>query len=207
MDPRVSGDEADALEQAQVSPREPRDAAEDDVVALLIRQHIRMSELIAEVKSASGLSKLGPFEELRRLIAIHETAEEVIIRPLTGTLAGSSVTDTRNDEEKSLAKVLQALEGMDPRSEKFVDHLQELELVLHDHAQNEEWQEFPYLLAKVPERRRRRLGKALQAAEALAPTHPHPSITGSHAAQLTVGPVASAIDRLRDAVRGLSSSE
>ncbi|MCD2468696.1 hemerythrin domain-containing protein [Streptomyces sp. MBT42] len=207
MEARVPNDETDALEQAHVAPRERRDAAEDDVVGVLIRQHVRMEGLIAEVGSVSGLSRLGPFEELRRLIVIHETAEEVLIRPITAMLAGPAVTDARNDEEKNLSKVLLALEGMDPRSAEFEDHLQELERVLREHVQNEEWQEFPYMLAEIPESRRRRLGRTLQAAEKVAPTHPHPTITGSHAAQLVVGPFASVVDRLRDAVRDLGSHE
>jgi hypothetical protein len=45
------------------------------------------------------------------------------------------------------------------------------------------------------------MGTALKAAEAIAPTHPHPSTAGSPAAQWAVGPFASIVDRTKDALR------
>jgi hypothetical protein len=49
------------------------------------------------------------------------------------------------------------------------------------------------------------MGTALKAAEAVAPTHPHPSTAGSPAAQWAVGPIASIVDRARDAVKKVMS--
>jgi hypothetical protein len=42
--------------------------------------------------------------------------------------------------------------------------------------------------------------RRLRTAEKLVPAHPHPVTAGSPTAQWTVGPVASIIDRVRDAV-------
>jgi hypothetical protein len=49
------------------------------------------------------------------------------------------------------------------------------------------------------------MGKQILAAEAVAPTHPHPSAAGSPVAQWTVGPFASIVDRTRDAISSAGS--
>ncbi|MGO4757026.1 hemerythrin domain-containing protein, partial [Streptomyces sp. 2MCAF27] len=52
----------------------------------------------------------------------------------------------------------------------------------------------------------RRMGTMLRAAEKIAPTHPHPSAAGSPAAQWSVGPFASLVDRTRDAINAAMPS-
>ncbi|MEV7141950.1 hemerythrin domain-containing protein, partial [Streptomyces tauricus] len=49
------------------------------------------------------------------------------------------------------------------------------------------------------------LAKAVKAAEAMAPTRPHPGVE-SATANLAAGPVAALIDRTRDAIRKATSS-
>lgn len=44
------------------------------------------------------------------------------------------------------------------------------------------------------------MATAVKAAEAMAPTHPHPG-TESAVKNMTLGPVAALVDRTRDAVR------
>ncbi|MFD5575541.1 hemerythrin domain-containing protein, partial [Streptomyces cadmiisoli] len=44
------------------------------------------------------------------------------------------------------------------------------------------------------------MANAVKAAEAIAPTHPHPGIE-SGAANLALGPVAALMDRTKDAIR------
>jgi hypothetical protein len=49
------------------------------------------------------------------------------------------------------------------------------------------------------------LGRTLEAAEKIAPTHPHPSTAGSSTAQWTVGPFASLLDHARDAIKEVTN--
>jgi hypothetical protein len=46
------------------------------------------------------------------------------------------------------------------------------------------------------------MASAVRAAEAMAPTHPHPGVE-SMTANLMAGPIASVVDRTRDAVRAV----
>ena len=68
------------------------------------------------------------------------------------------------------------------------------------HAQNEEREEFPLLRSKVDQAELTKMAKAVKATEAIAPTRPHPGVE-SGTANLMVGPIASVIDRTRDAIR------
>lgn len=49
--------------------------AEGDVVRTLLEQHARIRELFEDVTSAEGAHNQQAFDELRALLAVHETAE------------------------------------------------------------------------------------------------------------------------------------
>jgi hypothetical protein len=88
---------------------------------------------------------------------------------------------------------------------EFDTRLAEFEKAVDDHAEAEESEEFPAILSSCDEDQRRSMGKHLRAAEGIAPTHPHPSTAGSTTAQYAVGPIASLVDRTRDAIRSAMS--
>jgi hemerythrin superfamily protein len=175
--------------------------AERDVIDILLTQHGRVRELFSEVKSTDGEHKKQVFDELRALLAVHETAEEMILRPVSAKVAGAEIAEARNEEESEANKVLAALEKMDVTSADFDRQLAEFEQAVNTHAENEESQEFPRVREGIDERQRAKMGAALMAVESLAPTHPHPSTAGSPAAQWAVGPFASIVDRTKDALK------
>lgn len=177
---------------------------EGDVIRILLEQHARVRELFEDVSTAEGEHKQQAFDELRALLAVHETAEEMVLRPVSREAAGESVVDARNHEEAEANKVLKALEGMDVSGGDFDARLAEFERAVSEHAEKEESEEFPHILARCDEQKRTTMGRALRAAEAIAPTHPHPSTAGSTVAQFAVGPMASLVDRTRDAIRAVT---
>lgn len=179
---------------------------EGDVVGTLLEQHARIRDLFAEVKSTEGDHKRQAFDELRALLAVHETAEEMIIRPVARETAGKQEADARNHEEEEANKVLAALEKMDVASTEFDTRLAEFERAVVDHAEHEENEEFPAVHEGRTEDQLKRMGTTLRAAEKIAPTHPHPAAAGSSAAQWTVGPFASLVDRTRDAINAAMPS-
>lgn len=185
--------------------RQAAELPEGDVVRVLLEQHARIRELFADVKTAEGEHKRHAFDELRALLAVHETAEEMVLRPVTARTAGQAVVDARNQEEADANEVLKNLERLDVDSPDFDQMLDDFESAVDDHAEAEESEEFPTVLADCDEEQRRTMGTHLRAAEAIAPTHPHPSTAGSTVAQYTVGPIASLIDRTRDAIKGALS--
>ncbi|WP_405984402.1 hemerythrin domain-containing protein [Streptomyces sp. NBC_00872] len=183
--------------------KERRMAAEmpkDDVVAILLRQHARIRDLFTEVRKAQGQAKRQAFEELRALLAVHETAEEMIVRPVAKETAGKKEADARNQEEKEANKVLAHLEKMDVADPRFDVQLADFERSVIEHATHEEREEFPAVRGGRSEDQLRDMGRRLRAAEKIAPTRPHPMVAGSPLAQWTVGPFASLVDRTRDAI-------
>lgn len=173
---------------------------EGDVVRILLEQHARIRELFSEVSSATSETREGVFAELRALLAVHETAEEMVLRPVTNEYA-DEVAAARNAEEAEANEVLAELEKLDLESPEFLTRITTFEQSVIRHAEAEEHEEFPVVLAHCDEAMRQRMGKQVLAAESLAPTHPHPSVAGSTGAQFAVGPFLSLVDKARDAFR------
>ena len=175
---------------------------EGDVVRVLLEQHGRIRELFADVNGADGEHKRHAFDELRALLAVHETAEEMVLRPVTKKADGASVAEARNNEEAEANVVLQELEKMDVAGPDFDAKLASFRKSVDEHAESEERDEFPLILSSCGEEERQKLGKQMLRTESIAPTHPHPSAAGKPAVQYTVGPFASLIDRAKDALKG-----
>ncbi|MEV6247869.1 hemerythrin domain-containing protein [Streptomyces sp. NPDC051742] len=175
---------------------------EDDILEQLLEQHERIRQLFAETMDSEGEAKQQCFDELRGLLAVHETAEEMILRPVAKRVAGKDEAEARNEEEAQANKELAALENLDVHSAEFDARLAEFQRAVEHHAQHEEREEFPRIRAECDIDDRRSMGRRLRAAERMAPTHPHPTAAGSTVAQWTMGPFASLLDRAKDAMRG-----
>ncbi|WP_328471563.1 hemerythrin domain-containing protein [Streptomyces sp. NBC_00448] len=173
---------------------------EGDVVTLLLEQHTRIRSLFGEVTAARGEERKHAFDELRALLAIHEAAEELVVRPVAKKTAGQQEADARNAEEKEASAVLKKLEGMDVSSPEFEATLAEFEQAVGDHAAHEEREEFPAIVAECSVDQRQSMGTRLRRAERLAPSHPHPGAAGSPAALKLTGPFAAMMDKARDAI-------
>lgn len=173
--------------------------ADGDVIKVLLEQHAQVKGLFGRLRATAGEEKRRTFGELRRLLAVHEAAEEMIVRPVTRTaVGGNAIANARNHEEHMAAHLLADLEKLDPESAEFDAALTELETKVIQHAEREEAEEFALLFRTRNEQQRIWLGRALQATEALAPTHPHPVAAGSTTAQYAFGPFASMLDHARD---------
>jgi hemerythrin superfamily protein len=178
---------------------QPLNTDETSVITVLLEQHTRIRRLFSQVKDAKNEEKQQRFDELRRLLAVHETGEELVLRPVSKDTAGSEVTDARNKEESEAAHVLAELEKMDIDTLAFDAKFSEFELAVSRHAEAEEQLEFPTVTSQHTVEELDRMGRRLLAAEKAAPTHPHPATAGSPLAQAAVGPFASLLDRARDA--------
>jgi hemerythrin superfamily protein len=172
-----------------------------DVITILVAQHRRIRELFTHVRRAEGRRKQQAFDELRILLAGHETAEEMVLRPVSCLDAGAAVADARNQEEREATRMLSLLEAVNVSSAEFDRMFTEFEQVVLDHAEREEREEFPPVRARESRSTLVGMGAVLRAAEMTAPTHPHPSTAGWPAAQWMAGPWAAAIDRARDAIK------
>jgi hypothetical protein len=178
----------------------PMTTEHTDVIELLQQQHHRIRTMFDEVERAHGESRKERFAELRRFLAVHETAEELVVHPRARVAeGGDEVVDARLAEEHSAKEVLSRLDGMDPADGDFTPTLAQLRTAVLEHAEHEEREEFPLLERDNDQKTLALMAQAVRAAEALAPTHPHAGVE-SLTANLVAGPVASLVDRTRDVV-------
>ncbi|WP_185842380.1 hemerythrin domain-containing protein [Streptomyces sp. WAC 06725] len=175
---------------------------ETDVVALLVAQHGQIRNLFDEVEQSTGDARRDAFRRLVRMLAVHETAEEEVVHPYVKRAAdgGDDIVADRLAEEKTAKQALSALDGMDVEDAAFLPRLLSLRTDVMEHARAEERYEFSQLRRLNDPGRLAAMAKAVKAAEAIAPTHPHPGVE-SGAANAVLGPMAAVVDRTRDAVR------
>jgi hemerythrin superfamily protein len=178
-----------------------------DVISFLEQQHQQIKRLFAEVRATSGEQRQNTFTELRRLLAVHETAEEEVIHPAARKAlpGGDAIVNARLQEENKAKKGLSELEALNPDSREFEAQLSTFAMDVLAHADAEERQEFGPLASSLDDEELTRLRRTVELAERFAPTRPHPGVE-SQAANLVVGPFAAMVDRARDLLTGKSAT-
>lgn len=174
----------------------------NDVVDVLLSQHARIEDLFRQVLTSRGDLRRAGFEQLVVLLAVHETAEEEIVHPTARVSmpGGAEVVEDRLTEEREAKQLLANLQDVDPDDPRFGPAFDRLRMAVLQHATREERYEFPHLRHRIPAERLQAMATALLAAEALAPTHPHPGVE-SAIANAALGPPLALIDQVRDTVR------
>lgn len=174
----------------------------DEVIGFLKAQHNLIEDIFDQVLYASDpQARETPFVRLRQLLAVHETAEEMVVHPRVRREVDAidSIVDARLEEEHEAKELLSSIEKIDITSQQFIDELTKLRDAVLDHAQHEERYEFPKLQKELDADELKRLGTAVRAAEAIAPTRPHAGVESAKL-NFAVGPFASMIDRARDLI-------
>jgi hypothetical protein len=110
------------------------------------------------------------------------------------------VVEARLGEEHRAKELLSTLDELGPEAEGFDTLLFQLRDDVLAHAEHEEREEFPLLRSAYDEKRLRAMADTVRAAEAVAPTRPHPGVESAAANVLLGAPVA-IMDRARDAIR------
>jgi hypothetical protein len=170
-------------------------------VDILVDQHREMKSLLERLTSRSEPDREQLFWEFVRLMAVHESAEELMVHPAARRIPGGSpVVDSRLREESEAKRDLAMLCGLGVHHPEFHERIQLLASAVITHAQAEEAEEFPALLRQNSPAALQRMAGAIRAAEAVAPTRPHPQIGESPFAHAVAGPVLAVFDRTRDAV-------
>ncbi|UWZ40439.1 hemerythrin domain-containing protein [Dactylosporangium roseum] len=174
-----------------------------DVVDLLLQQHDEIKSLFRETKATKGPAKQELFNDLVRLLAVHETAEEAVVHPLARRKLddGEHVVEQRLEEEDRAKKELADLYDMGIDHPDFDRRLERFEAEVVSHATREENEEFLRLRTAVDAGRLRDLTGALKAAEMVAPTRPHRMAPQSAVGNIVAGPPMALFDRVADAVR------
>lgn len=193
---------------SQHTPHAGDDHAPDiDVVSLLKRQHGDIRNLFDEVEHTGGQERRDAFHRLVRLLAVHETAEEEVVHPFArrSITGGDQVVDEPLAEERGAKETLADLDDMATGDPKFMPRLLALRRDIQEHARSEERYEFIHIRRTADAATLAAMAKGIKAAEAMAPTRPHPGVE-SATANVALGPVAALMDRTKDAIRKAMNS-
>jgi hemerythrin superfamily protein len=175
----------------------------EDVVSFLKAQHEEIKLLLDEVANTIGEDRQHAFVRLRRLLAVHETAEEEIVHPRVRHVLtdGDAIVIARLNEEFHGKQALAELEKLDPDSRQFTAAFAQFSQDVLAHAEAEEREEFSRLADKLDDDHLERMRTAVAIAERLAPTRPHPSLELA-GENFLAGPFAAMLDRVRDLISG-----
>jgi hemerythrin superfamily protein len=175
---------------------------EQDVVDVIKAQHQQVRLLFSKLEGLTGEAALGPFQELTRLLAVHETAEEMVVYPaLRKAPGGEAVAERRKEEEAQAKQALSDLESLGPESAEFARGLASFKSMVEAHAGGEEDEVLPLLRSHLDAQELGDMRKLFEAAEKAAPTHPHPHGPDGALGNLVVGPAVAIMDKVRDALR------
>ncbi|MDT5298940.1 MAG: hypothetical protein QOG79_2182 [Mycobacterium sp.] len=146
----------------------------DDVVTYLKDQHEAIKALFIETLDAKDAdTQHAAFTRLRTLLAVHETAEEMMVHPRVRRKVegGAEIADARLTEEHDAKLALGALEKIPCGTADFSKELIHLQAAVLEHAKREEAEEFTLLEEQLDDEELRKLATAAQVAERIAPTH------------------------------------
>jgi YD repeat-containing protein len=174
-----------------------------DVVSFLKSQHRQIEQLMQQVTTTRGEQRQQTWDDLRRLLAVHETAEEEIVHPRAKRVLdnGEQVVDARLEEEHKGKQAIAEIEKLDVDSSEFDTKFAKLVQDIKAHAEAEEHTEFERIAEKLDDEQLQGMRKAVELAEKMAPTHPHPGVE-SATANMLVGPFAAMMDRAKDMISG-----
>ncbi len=178
-----------------------------DVVDFLTEQHDAIKRLFIEtLDAADAAAQKESFDKLRTLLAVHETAEEMMVHPRVRRKieGGAEIVDARLAEEHDSKVALEAIEKLDFGTAEFSKALIHLQADVLRHAENEEAEEFTRLEDELDADELKKLTAAVVFAQRIAPTHPHPGVE-SAAVNFVAGPFASLLDRARDVLKRIAA--
>ncbi|MFE3799607.1 hemerythrin domain-containing protein [Nocardia tengchongensis] len=148
-----------------------------DVIDLLLAQHDRIKDTLHQVQLAVGTDKQQWFDELVRLLAVHESAEGEVVHPASRRhTVSDDIVEDRLHEEANAKQTLVELHELGVDHPEFNAKFGAFAYKVVEHAEAEEKQEFAQLLAQTSAAERAQLASAVRFAESVAPARPHPGV-------------------------------
>lgn len=182
--------------------REPAswtEPAEDDAFDILIEEHARVHLMCRRTRDVQGAAKRSAFDDLRSLMAVHQTAEQTMVRPLTRDVLGDGLADRRNIEEAGIREALDEMERVGTDSSRFGDLLDRFETMASEHFEREEHDEFKALAGTVDEDEREQIGRCLRRLESMLLTRPE-GADFLDESDLAAPPNARLVERVRELI-------
>lgn len=174
-----------------------------DVITVIQNDHREVERLFAAYGAAlTGEKKDEVPDQIRRSLAPHAAAEEILVYPAVRRAAGDG-DDTAShaiDEHQEIKRLLAEVDTMSADDPERDAKVLELQHSVEHHVAEEESDVLARLRSGIEPERLERMGELFERMKPLLPTHPHPLVPGTATAQLLAGPLASVADHVRDLV-------
>jgi hemerythrin superfamily protein len=132
----------------------------------------------------------------------HSVAEETQVYPRVEKKIDKEEANHAKHEHAEAEKTMKRLERMKPDDLAFDSAVAELIHEIRHHVEEEEGRMFTELRASFSRDELMEMAEKVEAVKKIAPTRAHPLTPNEPGVRLVVGPVASLLDHLRDAVSG-----
>ncbi len=180
-----------------------------DVVDVLTADHREFDRIFTELEGLRGRSEPEILTRKRELVdevtiglVKHSVAEETQVYPRVEKQIAKDEAEHSKHEHAEAEETMKRLERMDPDDPGFDGAVAELIAEIRHHVQEEESRMFSELRANFSREELVEMAEKVESVKKIAPTRAHPMTPNEAGVRLAVGPVASLLDHLRDAVSG-----
>jgi hemerythrin-like domain-containing protein len=180
-----------------------------DVVDLLSADHREFDRIFRELEQLRGRTDEESLRRKRELVddvtiglVKHSVAEETKVYPRVEKQIDEDEAEHSKEEHAEAEETMKRLERMDPDDPEFDGAVAELIREIRHHVEGEESRMFTELRASFSHDQLVEMAEQVEAVKKIAPTRAHPMTPNEAGVRLAVGPVASLLDHLRDAVSG-----
>jgi hypothetical protein len=180
-----------------------------DVVDLLSADHREFERIFQQLDGLRGKADPASVQRKRELVdevtiglAKHSVAEETQVYPAVEKKIDKSEAQHSKEEHAEAEKTMKRLERMDAADPGFDSAVLELIKEIRHHVQDEESRMFTELRASFSRDELVEMAEKVESVKKLAPTRAHPLTPNDATIRAVLGPVASLLDHLRDAVSG-----
>jgi hypothetical protein len=177
-----------------------------NLIDLLLLQHRQQRTLLGELHGAAGERGAASFQRLARMLAVHESVEEIVLYPVVRANFddGHRLARLATDQEEAIKDAIAELQDGDVARGHHLctvvsrNSLRDLEEMVHEHHELEERQ----IIAVLPELQDAPqlggLASAFEIATHLAPTRGHRHAPTGPLANVLLGTPIAMLDKWRD---------
>jgi hemerythrin-like domain-containing protein len=180
-----------------------------DVVDVLTEDHREFDRIFTELEGLRGRMEPDVLTRKRELVddvtiglVKHSVAEETQVYQRVEKQVDKGEAEHSKEEHAEAEETMKRLERMDPADPGFDDAVAELIREIRHHVEHEEGRMFTELRATFSRDELVEMAQQVETVKKIAPTRAHPMTPNEPGIRMAVGPVASLLDHLRDAVSG-----
>lgn len=176
-----------------------------DLIEHLTSEHRQVEQMWADLRSAHAAGSAGQKDlgqELVKALSQHDALELQLLYPALERAGEAGMSDHGKAEHREVRRLLDEVDGKDPADEEVFATFSEIVMSVDSHVADEESNMFPKLRAALSSEELLELGRKSEVAEAVAPTHPHPTTPDGKVGATVVGGMAGLVDKARDKITG-----